>query len=160
MVVLIMFIPTPSHFKISSGIGKSRLELVAFDNALMSAGISNYNLVKVSSILPSGCTQENEVSLKHGSILHTAYGSFTSNISGQTIASAVSIAIPQNDEIGIIMEHAGLCRESEARSIVTLMAEEAMRNHGIPIKHILCSSIETTAEENTFFTVISAVTMW
>lgn len=58
------------------------------------------------------------------------------------------------------MEHAGLCRESEARGIVTLMAEESMRNHGIPIKHILCSSIETTVEENVFFAVISSVAMW
>lgn len=155
-----MLSPTPSHFKISSGIGKSRLELVAFDNALISAGISNYNLVRVSSILPSGCIQENEVSLKHGSILYTAYGSFASHIPGQTIASAVSIAIPQNDEIGIIMEYAGLCKESEARGIVTLMAEEAMRNHGIPIKHILCSSIETTVKENEYSTVVSAVAMW
>lgn len=160
MVVFVMFLPVPSHFKISSGIGKSRLELVAFDNALSSAGISNYNLVRVSSVLPSGCIQENEVPLKYGSILYTAYGSFASNISDQTIASAVSIAVPQNDEIGIIMEHAGMCRESEARAIVTVMAEEAMRNHGIPIKHILCSSIEATTEENVFFTVISAVTMW
>lgn len=156
----IMFPFFPSHFKISSGIGKSCLELVSFDNALISAGISNYNLVRVSSILPAECIHENKVPLKYGSILYTAYGSFSSNTSGQTIASAVCVAIPQNNEIGIIMEHAGLYSESDARSIVTSMAEEAMRNHGIPIKHILCSSTETTADEDQFFTVISAVTMW
>ena len=42
----------PTEYRLSSGTGTSPHELVAFDNALLSAGISNYNLLKVSSILP------------------------------------------------------------------------------------------------------------
>jgi len=41
------------------------------------------------------------VPLKYGSILYTAYGSFSSNTSGQTIASAVCVAIPQNNFISL-----------------------------------------------------------
>lgn len=40
---------------ITSGTGTGRTELAAFDAALFDAGIANYNLVHLSSIVPEGC---------------------------------------------------------------------------------------------------------
>ena len=48
----------PKHFYIASGVGRDMYELVSFDNALINAGLSNYNLLRVSSILPTGCKQK------------------------------------------------------------------------------------------------------
>lgn len=93
----------PNHYKLSSGYGVSLHRLVSFDNALISAQISDYNLVKVSSILPAKCVLSNVITLKKGSIVYIAYGSLSSNIIGETIASAVSIAIPKNKQILVLL---------------------------------------------------------
>jgi arginine decarboxylase len=45
-----MFIP------ITTGVGVGRTALAAFDHALFAAGIANYNLVALSSVIPTGAT--------------------------------------------------------------------------------------------------------
>jgi arginine decarboxylase len=40
--------------QIASGTGKGHTKLAAFDAALHAAGVSNYNLIKLSSIIPPG----------------------------------------------------------------------------------------------------------
>ena len=45
------------RFKITSGKGAAEHGINAFDFALMNAGISDYNLVKISSILPPRSTE-------------------------------------------------------------------------------------------------------
>jgi pyruvoyl-dependent arginine decarboxylase len=44
-----------------NGIGKSQYPLVAFDNALRNAGIGDFNLVKVSSIIPASCVYQERI---------------------------------------------------------------------------------------------------
>ena len=64
----------PKNYMISSGIGKDQnYELVAFDSALGNAKLANYNLLRVSSILPSNCVKEDTVKVKEGSPLLVAY---------------------------------------------------------------------------------------
>ena len=90
-----------------------------------------------------------------------AYGSISSNTIGDTIASAVSVGIPSNeDHVGVIMEYTGHCSAAEAEKIVREMAAEAMKNHAIPCKQIKSSSIEATVTDNNYVTVISALPMW
>lgn len=154
------FFTYPKRFFISSGIGKDTYELVSFDNALLNSGLSNYNLLRVSSILPIGCKQANKICVKQGSPLLVAYGSISSNTREATISSAVSVAIPQKkSDIGIIMEYSGYCDSLFAEATVKKMAEEAMKNHNLLIKEILCSSIETHVD-NSYATAFSAVAMW
>lgn len=151
----------PTHYKISSGCGVSLRKLTSFDNALISAQISDYNLVRVSSILPAGCVLSDTIELRKGSIVYTAYGSLSSNIVGETIASAIGIAIPQSQtDIGVIMEHSGKGSKKELQEMVKAMAEEAMNMRAIPIKDIICSSIECTVKKVVYITVISAVSLW
>lgn len=40
---------------VTYGVGEGITDLVAFDNALFSAGIANYNLIRISSIIPLNC---------------------------------------------------------------------------------------------------------
>lgn len=58
----------PQSYMLVSGIGKAEYPLVTFDNALRDAGIGDYNLVKVSSILPPKCIRKNVIDIKQGSI--------------------------------------------------------------------------------------------
>ena len=41
------------EIKITSGTGRGVTELAAFDKALFDAGIANYNLIKLSSVIPA-----------------------------------------------------------------------------------------------------------
>ena len=151
----------PQKYMISSGVGRDSHELVSFDNALISARIANYNLLRVSSILPIGCKQAGSVDKLEGSALLVAYGSRSSNTPNETISSAVSIGIPAcESKVGVIMEYSGVCSAAEAEKIVREMAATAMSNHGIPCKEILSSSVEATVTGTDYVTVISSVAMW
>ncbi|HXY56482.1 MAG TPA: pyruvoyl-dependent arginine decarboxylase, partial [Nitrososphaerales archaeon] len=47
----------PRYFFLTKGVGKHKENLSSFEDALRDAGISAYNLVTVSSIIPPGCKQ-------------------------------------------------------------------------------------------------------
>lgn len=156
-----MQVVCPNNYIISSGFGIDKYQLVSFDKALINAGISNYNLVKVSSILPAGCKAAKKIFLKEGSMLLVAYGSISSNEMGKRLASAISVAIPQKQsDIGVIMEYSDFCTAQQAEETVLEMAQIAMKNHNIKVKDIICSSEEKVVQKNEFVTVISAISMW
>ena len=151
----------PKNFQISSGAAVAKQELVAFDKALIDAGISNYNLLRVSSILPIGCVQADRIDKLEGSALLVAYGSYSSNTAGEIIASAVGIGIPEDENrVGVIMEFAGVCDASAAEETVREMVSDAMKNHAIKCKNILTSSTEATVPEGEYASVISSVALW
>jgi len=67
---------------ISKGKGASENGLPSFDRALLDAGVGNYNLVRLSSILPAGCkwidAKDIASHIKEGSLLPTAYSTMKS----------------------------------------------------------------------------------
>lgn len=151
----------PQNYHISSGKGNSTFELVSFDKALIDAGISNYNLLRVSSILPSGCKKCLTIDLKQGSPLLVAYGTISSNEAGRLISSAVGIGIPfNNSDIGIIMEYSGFTEANEAEETVKQMIIDSMNNHNVKLNQIELSSIEGIVPESGFLSVISSVALW
>ena len=151
----------PKSFFISSGLGYSEHQLVAFDNALCNAGLANYNLLKVSSILPAGAKKANKVAVRKGSPLLTAYAHIESNSPGEHIATAVGVAIPcSSDDVGVIMEYSGYCTATDAEDHIKAMCKEAMSNHGIPYKEIMVSSIEAVVENSNYTSLVSAIAFW
>ena len=44
----------PKQVILTSGVGVGSTEINAYDNALLNAGVGDYNLVKVTSVLPAG----------------------------------------------------------------------------------------------------------
>ncbi len=150
----------PKNYMITSGAATAEDCLVSFDAALIAAKISNYNLLRVSSILPVGCLQKDNIDVKEGSALLIAYGSISSASPGQTIASAIGIGIPQDEsQVGVIMEYAAETNKKNAENIVRNMVAHAMKNHKINCKEIKISSAEITVTEG-YSTVISSVAMW
>lgn len=151
----------PTHFHITSGAGVSKHPLVAFDQALIRAEIANYNLLRVSSILPIGCKREEKMSLCQGALLPTAYATISSCEAGCQLATAVAVGIPARDgDVGVIMEYSGQCSEEEARETVCSMVREAMKNHEIPMKEILVSSIAGVVPSGECLSLISAIALW
>lgn len=51
---------------ITTGTGKGQTQLAAFDAALWSAGIANFNLIKLTSIIPSGIKIKSQKIMNNG----------------------------------------------------------------------------------------------
>jgi arginine decarboxylase len=100
----------PKSYFLTKGVGRNRENLASFEAALRDAGISRYNLVTVSSIVPPGCvkvTREQGVSiLKPGGIVFIVLARNSTNEDHRLIAASIGLAIPSNpDEVGYLSEH-------------------------------------------------------
>ena len=148
----------PTHYAIVSGKGYSEYSLVAFDNALIDAGIGDYNLVKVSSILPANCQYESHIDIPHGSIVYAAYATATVS-EGQKMSLAVAVAVPSDvRENGVIFETSS--KDSNAEQIVNAMCCEAMKKRRKTIKNLKSSSIVINGKRSAYVCGVSAVVMW
>ena len=147
-------------FLLTSSVGTGETILTSFDNALYQSGIANYNLVKISSILPANPILVKHVTIKEGSVLYTAYASLTTKEKKQ-IAAAVAVGIPQDEtKVGVIMEYSGYCNKETAEKMVRTMVEESMAFRGYRIKEILSEAAEAINDGNQYVTVLAALPIW
>lgn len=150
----------PKHYKIVSGSGESKFPLAAFDKALRNAGIGDFNLVKVSSILPAHCMYSEEITLAPGSIIYVAYASITIT-KGENGQTAVAVATAANsDENGVIFETSSKKNLENCEILVENMCNEAMEERNRKIEKIKKSSQKIFATSEMFVSAISAVVMW
>lgn len=150
-------LPTPTKFKIAAAAGEGEHKLTAFDCALCEAGIGNVNLLRVSSILPPACRQDQELMLPPGSIVPSAYGSISSDEPGALISAAVGIGFSE-DKFGVIMEYAGRCSREEAAHKVQSMIREAFILRGMKLNDIQVEAVEHRVRK--VGAVVAAVVLW
>lgn len=149
-----------NKFIITSSIGVGKTELTSFDNALIKCKIANYNLVKVSSILPPNSKKVDDVDLPEGSILFTAYAAISTNLNGQHISAAVGVGIPKDKtKIGVIMECSDYCNKDEIEMKLKNMIVEAMISRGYEIEEILFEANDVIAT-NDYVTAFAAISIW
>lgn len=134
-------LPTPTKFSLLAGAGEGYTPLNAFDRALLEAGAGNVNLIRVSSILPSGAEFVEEIPLPPGALVPVAYGALKSTTSGDRIAAAVAVGIPK-EGFGVIMEYSGHTSKEEAEKIIRQMVEEVFAMRGLEIERYMVKSVE------------------
>ncbi len=152
---------------ISKGVGKSKNGLPSFDKALIDAGVGNYNLVRLSSILPARHEwipiEEIKNNLQEGSLLPTAYSTITSDTLGDTLISTIGVGIPKDfQNVGIIMEYSDI-NVSETAAIATLheMIKEAFEVRGWELENIIYTSVTAKVEEpETKYTTFACIAEW
>lgn len=148
----------PQRFMIVASAAEANHALTAFDAALLNAGLGNVNLVRLSSILPPGCREEeNGIDFPPGSFVPTAYGTFSSEVKGEHIAAAVGIGFTAGS-FGVIMEHAGYCSAGAARNKVEAMIEEAFLNRGLILNGLKIRTVEHKVEKAG--AVLAVVALW
>lgn len=148
----------PESYMMVSGIGKGKYPLLAFDNALQDAGIMDYNLVKISSVLPVGCQEKSNIDIQYGSIIYTAYSTAIVE-NGQDRSLAVALAVPLIDtESGVIFEFASDSKNVETEVID--MCKKAMNNRNRDIKEIKSTSVHIRGEKDYYVCGLTAVVMW
>lgn len=128
-------------YKLGAGVGHGKYRITAFDDALLEAGVGNYNLVRLSSILPMWSHKKSNIQLEYGELLPTAYARLSTNVEGTPVASAVAIGFPvlsENGEerCGVIMEYSDYCEVGEAEEVVKDMVREAFHIRGWELDHI------------------------
>ncbi len=154
-----MIIKTPTHYFMVSGASEGFSSLNAFDGALLRAGIGDTNLVKMSSIVPPRCQLISPVPLPPGSLVPTAYASITSDVPGETIASAVAVALPKEPQYaGLIMEYSARGSKAEIEETVRRMAMEGMKLREREIKELKSIAIELKVQK--VGATFAAVVLW
>ncbi len=154
-----MIIKTPTHYFLVSGASEGFTPLNAFDGALLSAGIGDTNLVKMSSIVPPRCQLISPVPLPPGSLVPTAYASISSDIPGEIISSAVAVALPKEPHYpGLIMEYSGRGTKVDIEETVRRMALEGMKLRMRETKDLISIAVEHKVQK--VGATLAAVVLW
>ena len=101
---------TPTKFFLTNGAGIHKDYLASFELALREAGIEQFNLVSVSSILPPGCKRIPKAKglelLSPGEVVFIVLARNASNEPNRLLSASVGCAIPsQNNHYGYLSEH-------------------------------------------------------
>lgn len=110
----------PKRVFFTKGVGKHRDRLSSFEAALRDAGIAQFNIVQVSSILPPGCKiiskQQGLRYIVPGEIIFCVMSSNATNEPHRLIAASVGVAIPRDkNQYGYLSEYHSF-GESEMRA--------------------------------------------
>lgn len=155
-----------TKYCMGAGVGFSEHRLVSFDKALLDAGIGNYNLVRLSSILPAHCEKftayEMREQIKEGSLLPTAYSTISSDNVNERIVSTIGIGFPKDkDKVGVIMEFSAVgMQESAALDILRRMIEDAFDARNWELDHIETASDYAVVSKPGTYTTFAFVSEW
>jgi arginine decarboxylase len=93
---------------VTAGSGTGSTTLSAFDAALKAAGIHNYNIIKLSSVIPPGTTvvkrKWNNSPTEHGKKLYTVMAEIRTDVMKRSIAAGIGW-YQIKDGRGIFAEH-------------------------------------------------------
>lgn len=143
---------TSSRVLLTSGNAVGRTPLNAFDNALRAAGIADFNLIKVSSIVPPDVPVQRLMRgatpvSGEGLMVPAIYVELTSDMPGTQISVAVGAGLPPVSQhaAGVIFVASCQGSEQEACDLVTEMVNEGMANKGLSRHRIELASATAVA---------------
>jgi len=122
----------PRQLFLTKGTGIHKDKLISLELALRDAGIAQFNLVKVTSIFPPGCTiTTKEKGLGHlspGEIVFCVLSENSTNEPKRLIAASMGLAVPEDkDKYGYLLEHQSFDEKTEsAGDYAELLATEMM----------------------------------
>ena len=152
------------YYKISSGTGYGEQRITAFDSALLHAGVGNYNLVRLSSILPLDSKRKRKIEKPLGALLPIAYAVESTNVPGRQISAAVAIGFPADkdaEHCAVIMEYEGECSEEKAVKVVTSMVCEGFKKRGWKLERMeIASETAFGPDDGSWVTAFACVAEW
>lgn len=147
---------------VTSGIGSAPTELAAFDKALLNAGIANFNLIYLSSIIPDNYEPRiQKVNLnreKFGHKLYVVCAQQRTSTHGETVAAGVGWVMSRNEpKHGLFVEHEGNSHEDVEQQIIlslNRMMENRPEDAWEEIQHHVVS---TRCEDEPVCVLVAAV---
>ncbi len=126
---------TTMVIRLSTGTGTGRTALSAFDDALLRAGIANYNLVRLSSVIPprsvvSRVDPHEQLVGGWGDRLYCVYASQPATIPGQQAWAGIGWSLRDDGSgAGVFVEHEGE-DERSVREDIERSLEDLARRRG------------------------------
>lgn len=123
---------TPLDITIRAGTGSARTPLAAFDDALLSAGVANFNLITLSSVIPPGSTIRDDVTTLaggHGDRLYCVLSAAYANQPGELAWAGLGWTLDPLTGGGLFVEHHGATEESLNEQI-DLSLTDMIKNRG------------------------------
>lgn len=147
----------PLTIRVSTGTGTGRTQLAAFDAALAAAGVHNFNLIRLSSVVPPGSKVLEVEALdqlrgEHGDTLYCVYAEAHASLPGHE--AWAGIAWSRRDDgsgAGLFVEHEGPSHEQVAtdltHSLEDLSATRGGMYHpeGRRLAGIVCETLPVCA---------------
>jgi len=121
---------------IAAGTGVGPTELAAFDHALVSAGVANFNLIYLSSVLPPGsdvALSDGPLTLdqeKWGDRLYVVMAQKRTSQRNQEVWAGIGWMQDPESGKGLLMEHEGH-NESEIRADIDNSLKALAQNRGM-----------------------------
>ena len=134
---------------IVKGIGEGSTSLSAFDDALNNAGIGNFNLLELSSVIPKNVSIEirNKYDIAHdiGQIQPVVISHTESGEKGKEISAGLGWTIAE--EGGVFIEISGCFKESECvnrieSSLKDMIARRSWKWNGNLNKHVSTTTVK------------------
>jgi arginine decarboxylase len=140
-----------------AGAGEGATDLNAFDKALMDAGITNLNLIRVTSVFPQGAKIVPMRPFAPGMLMPSVYAKISRHTPGERIAAAVGIGIGEPG-YGVIMEYSHTGTAENAEEIVRRMVVEGMQMRGIKTREVVVAAKDHVVDR--MGCVVAAVLFW
>ena len=148
---------TTLTIRVSSGSGTGRTPLAAFDAALAAAGVSDFNLVRLSSIVPPGAAVQevegrDQLRGAHGDVLFCVYAEAHASLPGHEAWAGIAWSRHEDGSgAGLFVEHEGPSHEQVTadltHSLQDLSATRGNRYHpeGRQVTGITCVTMPVCA---------------
>src|SRR5213594_4806952 len=129
-------LPIPSRFFVTSGRAVSKIsDLNAFDAALTDAGLSEQNLVYVSSVLPVNIRQIKWKELPMGAITHCVLAQQRGG-EGEMISAGIAYGFRDDDYGGYVAEGHMHWTKNSLREVMEWKMGEMAKLRGIKFRRI------------------------
>ncbi|MCK0116064.1 pyruvoyl-dependent arginine decarboxylase [Isoptericola sp. S6320L] len=143
--------------RISKGTGTGRTTLAAFDAALVAAGVGDFNLIRLSSVVPPGSTilevdAEDALFGEHGDALYCVYAEAHASLPGHEAWAGVAWSLRDDGSgAGLFVEHEGPSHEQVATDLIHSLEDLSASRGGVYhpsgrlITGITCDSLPVCA---------------
>jgi arginine decarboxylase len=121
---------------VSTAIGRGSTELSAFDAALIDAGVANFNLIRLSSVIPAKSTVERVDQSpfaragEWGDRLYVVYAEKRTSTPGEQVWAGVGWAQDASTGRGLFVEHEGRDRDQVCGELDASL-HDLQRNRGL-----------------------------
>lgn len=146
---------------IHKGIGTGPTELSAFDQALVSAGVANYNLIYLSSVLPAGSEVVRSSSKIHesgawGDRLYLVIAQKRTILRNQEVWAGIGWIQDTKTHKGLLVEHEGH-NEAEVRADIEHSLNALAKNRNTEFGPINMEVVGTKCENDPVCALVVAV---
>lgn len=126
---------TALTIQLTTGIGIGPTPLSAFDAALLQMGVGDFNLIRLSSVIPSGSrvrhVERVEEKARWGDRLYCVYAEQCATVPGQGAAAGIGWIVKDDDSgSGLFVEHHGSTEQEVATQIRSSLGAMAVNRGG------------------------------